>query len=136
MELAVVVLLALLSVLELLLELLLDELVLLLLLLELLLLLLLLLELDEEETLSESESELSISPVIALISRMVSESLFQSESSSTVDKSIAVTAYPTTTANVKPWRSMFSPYVTTAAMGMIMNHEQDRVIDEARRYRA
>lgn len=69
-------------------------------------------ELDEDETLlssSESESELSISPVRAWISLIFRAIVSQSESSNTEDSRLAATAYPTTTEKVRPRKSMLSP---------------------------
>ena len=67
---------------------------------------------DEDETLlssSESESELSISPVIAWISLIFRAIVSQSESSNTEDSRLAATAYPMTTEQVRPRKSMLSP---------------------------
>ena len=91
---------------------------------------------DEKETPSSSESELSIFPVTALISRIFSDSFFQSDSISTVDRSIAVTASETITENVNPCRSMFRAYVIMAPRGISMNHEQHIATAVAKRYRA
>lgn len=91
---------------------------------------------EEEEALSSSESELSTSPVMALISRIFSDSFSQSDINSTVDRIIAVAASETITANVNPWRSMFRPYVNMAARGISMNQEQHILIAVAKRYLA
>lgn len=69
-------------------------------------------KLDEDETLlssPESESELSISPVIAWTSLIFRAIVSQSESSNTEDSRLAATAYPMTTEKVRPRKSILSP---------------------------
>ena len=51
------------------------------------------------------------------------------------DNNVAVTVYPVTTANAKPWRSILNQIVTTAPIGIVTTNEHVKAINVDKWYR-